>query len=44
MEEIIAFGDMDNDLGLLKEAGWGVCLKNGCDACKQIADILEKEL
>jgi Cof subfamily protein (haloacid dehalogenase superfamily) len=40
MEEIIAFGDMDNDLGLLKQAGWGVCLKNGCDACKQEADAV----
>lgn len=38
--EIIAFGDMDNDIGLIKEAGWGVCLANGCDACKQAADAV----
>jgi len=40
INEIIAFGDMDNDLGLLKEAGWGVCLANGCDACKAEADAV----
>lgn len=40
MNEIIAFGDMDNDLGLLKTAGWGVCLANGCDACKKAADAV----
>jgi Cof subfamily protein (haloacid dehalogenase superfamily) len=40
LNEIIAFGDMDNDLGLLKDAGWGVCLQNGCDACKKEADAV----
>ena len=38
MEEIMAIGDMDNDFALLKEAGVAVCMKNGCDACKEIAD------
>jgi Cof subfamily protein (haloacid dehalogenase superfamily) len=40
LAEIIAFGDMDNDLGLLQTAGWGVCLVNGCEACKQAADAV----
>lgn len=40
INEVIAFGDMDNDLGLLKEAGYGVCMQNGCDACKEIADAV----
>lgn len=37
-EDILAFGDMDNDIGLLQEAGWGVCLVNGSDATKAVAD------
>jgi Cof subfamily protein (haloacid dehalogenase superfamily) len=40
MNEIIAFGDMNNDLGMLKEAGWGVCLSNGCQACRKAADAV----
>jgi hydroxymethylpyrimidine pyrophosphatase-like HAD family hydrolase len=31
---------MDNDLGMLQTAGWNVCLKNGCDACKEAADAV----
>ena len=38
MEEIMSFGDMENDKELLKEAGWGVCLSNGSDAAKAMAD------
>ena len=45
IEEIIGFGDMENDLELIREAGWGVCMLNGCDACKEIADdITEYEV
>ena len=40
IDEIMAFGDMDNDYGLLKEAGWGVCLLNGSDYTKSIADAV----
>lgn len=36
--ETIAFGDMDNDIPLLKAAGWGVCLCDGSDACKAASD------
>ena len=36
--EIMAFGDMDNDKEMLKEAGWGVCLENGSDISKSMAD------
>lgn len=39
-ENIMTFGDQDNDLGLIKDAGWGVCLKNGCEACKEVADAV----
>ncbi len=40
MSEVIAFGDLDNDIGLLKEAGWGVCLVNGSDATKAISQAI----
>ncbi len=40
LENVIAFGDMQNDIGLLKTAGWGVCLKNGCDESKAFANAV----
>jgi hydroxymethylpyrimidine pyrophosphatase-like HAD family hydrolase len=45
LDEIIAFGDLDNDIGLLEKAGWGVCLVNGSDATKAVAqDITEYDV
>lgn len=42
IEEIMTFGDMQNDIELLKDAGWGVCLLNGCNESKEAAnDITE---
>lgn len=41
-EEILAFGDMDNDMDLLKQAGWGVCLLNGSEITKEAADEITK--
>ena len=38
LDHVIAFGDSENDNELLKEAGWGVCLKNGADGTKAVAD------
>ena len=40
MEEVMAFGDQENDIGLLKTAGWGVCLSNGADASKAVAQAV----
>lgn len=40
MADVIAFGDSENDNTLLKEAGWGVCLKNGTDETKTYADAI----
>lgn len=40
IEEVIAFGDMQNDIGLLKSAGWGVCLENGADETKAVAQAV----
>ncbi len=39
-ECVMAFGDNDNDAEMLKEAGWGVCLKNGSDYSKRMADAV----
>lgn len=42
IEETMAFGDMQNDTELVHDAGWGVCLLNGCDETKATAnDITE---
>jgi Cof subfamily protein (haloacid dehalogenase superfamily) len=35
--EIMAFGDMDNDIAMIAAAGWGVAMANGCDAAKAVA-------
>lgn len=40
IDEVIAFGDMDNDNEMLEAAGWGVCLKNGGDRTKELADAI----
>lgn len=39
-EEVIAFGDETNDLQMLKFAGCGVAMQNGCDAVKQVANFV----
>lgn len=38
IKDSIAFGDMTNDITLLQDAGWGVCLENGSPDCKAAAD------
>ena len=38
IKDTMAFGDMTNDISLLKAAGWGVCLENGSEDCKAAAD------
>ena len=40
LNQIMTFGDMDNDIALLREAGWGVCMANGCDEAKAVADAI----
>lgn len=37
-EEVMAFGDGENDAGMLKLAGIGVAMGNGMDSLKSIAD------
>lgn len=40
MENIIAFGDNENDNTMLEDAGWGVCLKDGSEGTKEHADAV----
>lgn len=37
-EEVMAFGDAQNDISMLEFAGLGVAMGNACDALKDIAD------
>ena len=36
----IAIGDADNDIELLKQAGLGICMKNGTQPTKDVADYV----
>lgn len=38
MENLMVFGDANNDYEMMKEAGVGVCMINGCDRVKAVAD------
>ena len=40
MEDVMAFGDAENDLEMMKMAGYSVCLCNGMPENKEIADAI----
>ncbi len=40
VDEVMTFGDTTNDNQMLKEAGWGVCMKNGTDDTKACANVV----
>lgn len=40
LSQVIAFGDMDNDIPMLQAAGWGVCLLNGSESTKKAANAV----
>jgi Cof subfamily protein (haloacid dehalogenase superfamily) len=40
MREVMAFGDYDNDIGMLSAAGLGVAVQNGSQAAKASADLI----
>ena len=44
IEDTIAIGDSLNDLGILQEAGLSICMGNGTDECKEIADFTTKHI
>ncbi len=39
-ESVLACGDMDNDISLMKAAGYSICLDNGSDSAKEAADVI----
>ena len=43
LADVIAFGDSPNDEAMLKEAGLGVCMKNGYKTTKEVADVVLSE-
>lgn len=42
IEEVVAFGDTTNDIEMIKECGTGVCMCNGTEDAKSVADIVTK--
>ena len=42
MASIMTFGDMTNDIDMLKAAGFGVCMANGSDDTKAVAQDITK--
>lgn len=38
LDEIVAFGDEVNDIGMLRKAGLGIAMENADDIVKQSAD------
>lgn len=40
VENVMAFGDYDNDIGMIRRAGLGVCMSNGTPAAKAAADYV----
>lgn len=40
IEDTVGFGDMSNDISLLKSAGTGVCMFNGSSDTKAVADVI----
>lgn len=42
-KEIIAIGDNNNDIEMIKNAGLGIAMKNGEDLAKSVADIISQK-
>jgi HAD superfamily hydrolase (TIGR01484 family) len=40
MDQVMAFGDYDNDIEMLKAAGLGIAVENGSPAAKASADLV----
>ena len=43
-EDTIAIGDSLNDLDILQAAGLSICMGNGADECKKVADFTTKHI
>lgn len=44
IEDTIVIGDSLNDLDILQEAGLSICMGNGADECKEVADFITKDI
>ncbi|WP_353935009.1 HAD hydrolase family protein [uncultured Holdemanella sp.] len=44
MEATVAIGDSLNDLDILQAAGLSICMGNGADECKKVADFTTKDI
>lgn len=42
IEQVVSFGDTTNDIEMIKECGTGVCMCNGTEDAKCVADIVTK--
>jgi hypothetical protein len=40
MQNVMAFGDAQNDYDMLKNAGLGIAMSNGYDYVKEAADVV----
>jgi len=43
-ENVCAFGDGDNDISMLKAAGFGIAMGNGTAACREAADYVCEDI
>ena len=43
MDKILAFGDGENDLGMLEGVGWGVCMGNGMLSVRKALGLVDGE-
>lgn len=44
IEDTVAIGDSLNDLDILQKAGLSICMGNGAEECKKIADFVTKDI
>jgi hydroxymethylpyrimidine pyrophosphatase-like HAD family hydrolase len=44
LKDVIAFGDAENDIEMLKIAGMSVCLKDGMDDAKAASDAVTEHI
>lgn len=40
ISRVVAFGDTENDIGMLKAAGLGICMANGLEKARAVADVI----
>ena len=43
MSEVVAFGDGDNDLSMIQDAGLGVAMKNAMNDVKKVANMITED-